>query len=131
MFCATLNFLGRVFLALIFLMGALGNKIPEFSSEVERMAKEGVPIPSFMLAGGIVFLIAGSISLILGYKARIGATQLLIFLILATFYFHDFWTFSDPLQKRMQMIHFMKNLSIMGGMLIVIANGAGPLSLGQ
>ena len=55
------------------------------------MAAEGVPAPQFMLAGAIVFLIAGSLSVILGYKARIGAALLLVFLVLATYYFHDFW----------------------------------------
>ena len=93
------------------------------------MAKEGVPAPQVMLAGAIVFLIAGSLSVILGYKARIGAALLLVFLVLATYYFHDFWTVSDPQAQQEQMIQFLKNLGLMGAMLLVIANGTGPLSL--
>ena len=120
---------GRVLLCTIFFMAAVGNKIPNFQAVAGYMAKEGVPAPQVMLAGAIIFLIAGSLSVILGYKARIGATLLLVFLILATYYFHDFWTLSDPQAQQEQMIQFLKNLALMGAMLLVIANGTGPLSL--
>ncbi|MCA9005665.1 MAG: DoxX family protein, partial [Planctomycetaceae bacterium] len=76
-----------------------------------------------------VFLIAGSLSLIAGFKARFGAGLLFIFLVLATYYFHDFWTIEDAQAKQGQMIHFMKNLALMGSMLFVMANGAGKMSL--
>ena len=121
--------LGRVLLCTIFFMAAVGNNIPNFQAVAGYMAKEGVPAPQFMLVGAIVFLIAGSISIILGYKARIGAFLLLVFLALATYFFHDFWTLSDPQARQEQMIQFMKNLGLMGAMLIVIANGTGPMSL--
>ena len=68
---------------------------------------------------------------ILGYQARIGAALLLVFLAAATFYFHDFWTFDDAAARQQQTIQFMKNLSMMGAMLFVVANGAGPWSLDQ
>ena len=123
--------LGRVLLCTIFFMAAVGNKIPNFQAVAGYMAKEGVPAPQVMLAGAIVFLIAGSLSVILGYKARIGATLLLVFLVLATYYFHDFWTLSDPQARQEQMIQFMKNLGLMGAMLLVIANGTGPMSLDE
>jgi putative oxidoreductase len=87
--------LGRILLGTIFLLSALGNKIPHFQAVAGSMAKEGVPAPQVMLAGAIIFLIAGSVSVILGYQARIGAALLLVFLVLATYYFHDFWTLSD------------------------------------
>ena len=123
------NILGRIMLATIFLMSAIGNKIPKFNDVAGYMASEGVPIPKVMLAGAIVFLLAGSVSLILGFKARIGATLLLIFLVLATYYFHDFWTVEDAMQKQNEMIQFMKNMALAGAMLIVAANGAGPGSV--
>jgi putative oxidoreductase len=121
--------LGRVLLCTIFLLAAVGNKIPNFRAVAGVMAKEGVTAPQFMLAGAVVFLIAGSLSVILGYKARIGAALLLVFLVLATYYFHDFWTLSDPQARQEQVIQFMKNLGLMGAMLLVVANGTGPLSL--
>ena len=121
--------LGRLMLCSIFLLAALMNDIPNFQHTAGFMASEGVPAPRVMLAGAIVFLIAGSLSIILGYKARIGAALLLVFLALATYFFHDFWTVSDPKLKQEQMIHFMKNLALMGAMLLIVANGTGPMSL--
>jgi len=120
---------GRVFLTAIFLSSALMKKIPDFSSVADYMASEGVPAPKFLLAGAIVFLIVGSLSVIIGFKARIGATLLLVFLVLATYYFHDFWTFTDAAAREMQTIQFMKNLGLMGAMLMIIANGAGAFSV--
>lgn len=122
---AGLNILGRFFLIIIFLMSAVGNKIPNFGSTAEYMASEGVPVPMFLLAGAIVFLITGSLSILVGYKARIGASLLLVFLILATYWFHDFWTVEDAGAKQMQTIAFMKNLALMGAMLMIIARGGG------
>ena len=122
------SILGRTMLATIFLMSAVGNKIPNFSGVVAYMTGEGVPSPRLMLALAIVFLLFGSVSVILGYHARFGAALLLVFLALATYYFHDFWTFTGQ-EKDMQMIQFMKNLSMMGAMLFLIANGPGKGSL--
>lgn len=123
------NVLGRVMLSTIFLMSAVGNKIPNFNGVVEYMKGAGVPLPQVMLVGAIVFLIAGSVSVILGYQARIGAALLFVFLVLATYYFHDFWRIEDAQEQQMQTIQFMKNLGLMGAMLMIIANGPGPLSL--
>jgi len=120
---------GRIMIATIFLMSAVGNKIPNFNNIAGYMASEGVPLPKLMLAGAIVFLIVGSLSIIVGFKARIGAGLLLVFLVLATYYFHDFWTIEDAQAKQGQMIHFMKNLALMGTMLFLIANGSGRMSL--
>jgi putative oxidoreductase len=122
---------GRVMLCTIFFMSAAGNKIPNFSKVAALMAEKHIPAPQFMLVGAIVFLIAGSLSVILGYKARIGATLLLIFLVLATYYFHDFWHATDDKEKQEQMIQFLKNLGLMGAMLLIIANGTGPMSLDE
>lgn len=120
--------IGRIMIATIFLLSAVGNKIPNFSGMAQYMASEGVPAPQVMLAGAIVFLIVGSVSVILGYKARFGAGLLLVFLALATYYFHDFWTFEGQ-ERQMQMIQFMKNLSMMGTMVFLMANGPGAFSL--
>ncbi len=122
------NLAGRVLLSLIFLMSAVGNKIPNFSQVTEFIASEGVPMPSVMLFGGIVFLVAGSLSIVLGLKARGGAALLLTFLVLATYYFHDFWNFEGEAAQQ-QMISFMKNLALMGAMLMIMARGSGDLSL--
>ena len=127
-FRGPLTVLGRLLLCTIFLLAAVGNKIPHFSDVVKVMESVGVPAPQFMLAGAIVFLLAGSLSVIAGYQARIGAALLLTFLVLASYYFHPFWKLDGQAQQE-QMIHFMKNLSMMGAMLFVVANGSGPMSL--
>ena len=123
-----LTVLGRLLLCTIFFMAAVGNKIPHFSDVARIMESVGVPAPQSLLAGAIVFLVVGSLSVIAGYKARIGAVLLLTFLVLASYYFHPFWKLEGQAQQE-QMIQFMKNLSTMGAMLFVVANGSGPMSL--
>ena len=120
--------LGRLLLCTIFFMAAVGNKIPNFDRTAGYMASVGIPAPKLMLIGAIVFLIVGSLSVIVGFKARIGAFLLLTFLVLATYYFHAFWKVEGQAQQE-QMIQFMKNLSMMGAMLFIMANGSGPLSV--
>jgi putative oxidoreductase len=120
--------LARVMLCTIFFLAAVGNKIPHFNDVAKVMASVGIPAPQLMLVGAIVFLIAGSVSVIIGFRARLGATLLLTFLVLASYYFHPFWKFDGQAQQD-PMIHFMKNLSIMGAMLFVMANGSGPMSV--
>ena len=124
-----LALLGRLMLVAIFLLAAVGQRIPKFSETAEYMGIEGVPMPKVMLAGAILFLIAGGLSVAVGFKARIGATLLLVFLLLSTYFFHDFWTQLDPMEKQEQMIQFMKNASMMGAMLLVIAHGPGLMSI--
>jgi putative oxidoreductase len=127
-FRGTLTVLGRLLLCTIFFMAAVGNKIPHFNNVAKVMGSVGMPAPELMLVGAIVFLIAGSLSVIFGYKARFGALLLLTFLVLASYYFHPFWKLEGQAQQD-QMIQFMKNLSMMGAMLFIMANGSGPVSL--
>jgi putative oxidoreductase len=125
---AAIGILARVCLCTVFLLSAVGNKIPQFNQVAGYMAQEGVPAPQLLLAGAIVFLIVGSVSVIVGYRARFGAALLAVFLVLATYFFHDFWTM-PPERVQEEMIQFMKNLGLLGGMLFLIANGPGAGSL--
>ena len=124
-----LSLLGRLMLCAIFVMSAVANKIPNFKQTVVVMEGEGIPQANYMLIGAIAFLILGSLLVLLGYKARLGALLLLIFLGLATYYFHDFWTIEDPQAKQMETISFMKNLALAGAMVFIMANGSGYWSL--
>jgi len=127
---AVITILGRIMLAGIFLMSAIGNKIPQFNSVAEYMTSKGVPAASLMLIGAIVFLVVGGLSIVLGYKARIGAALLFTFLVLATYFFHNFWSYpAESPEHQKEMIQFMKNLALMGAMLIIFANGSGAGSL--
>ncbi len=69
-FRGALTVLGRLLLCTIFFMAAVGNKIPHFNDVANVMGSVGMPAPQLMLVGAIVFLIAGSLSIIFGYKAR-------------------------------------------------------------
>ena len=123
-----LSLLGRLMIVTIFLMSAVGNKIPQFKQVSSYMASEGVPQPNVLLAGAIVFLLVGGLSVLTGYHARFGAGLLLMFLALATYFFHDFWT-KDGQARQLEMIQFLKNVSLMGTMVFLIANGSGAGSL--
>jgi putative oxidoreductase len=88
-----------------------------------------VPLASIAvpLAGAIA--IAGGLSILLGFRAKIGAWLLVLFLACVTPMLHNFWAVTDPMTRQMQMINFMKNLSMMGGALLISQFGAGPWSL--
>ncbi len=116
------SLIGRVLLVLIFLNSGVG-KIRNFEGTAQYMAKFGMTHTSFFLFGAIVFELVGSISVILGYFTRFGALLILIFLIPTTLIFHT--NFSD----RIQMIMFMKNVSMIGGCLLLFASWPGRLSL--
>ena len=126
---APLAILGRLCLVAIFALSALSNKIPNFANVAQGMASAGVPFPTVALAGAIVFLLVGSVSVAIGYRARFGALLLLLFLIPATYYFHAPWRAATPDETTQQMIHLLKNLGLMGAMLLIMAAGPGPGSL--
>ena len=91
------------------------------------------PLPrlraGLILFGAIGLILIGSLSLAAGAWTRMGAAFLAIFLAAATFYFHDFWTFANPVDREAQVIHFMKNLAICGGLFGLMAFGGGPWSV--
>ena len=120
---------GRLLLVAIFLLSVVGQYIPKYADTVEMMRAKGVPYPNVLLPGAIVFLLVGSVSVLFGFHARLGALLLLIFLALASYYFHGFWNLTDETAKQGEMIQFFKNLSMMGAMIFLIGNGAGPGSV--
>lgn len=119
--------LGRILLAIIFLMSGIG-KIGGFAGTAGYMASKGLPMVEVLLAITIVIEIGGALMLILGWKARLGAAALFLWMIPVTFMFHNFWAI-PPADQQMQMIMFMKNLGLMGGMLYIMAFGSGPMSV--
>jgi putative oxidoreductase len=65
----------------------------------------------------------------LGYRAKLGAWLIVLFLIPVTLMLHKFWLVTDPMMAQIQMILFMKNVSMLGGALLISQFGAGPFSL--
>lgn len=117
----------RLLMSAIFLLSAFG-KITDWSGTAGYMAAYGFFAIPFFLTAAIVLELGGGLSLLLGYKARWGALALIVFLIPATLIFHAFWSVPEA-DAKMQMINFLKNVSILGGLLMVMANGAGAFSV--
>lgn len=118
--------IGRILLALIFVMSGF-SKITGFEGTVGYIASKGLPLPQLGAIIAIVVEVVGGLMLIVGWKARWGAAALFVFTGAAALFFHNFWAV-PPEQMQIQQIMFMKNLAIMGGMLMVMAHGSGPLS---
>lgn len=118
---------GRVLLALVFLASGTG-KLLSWDSVSGYMAAREIPWANFFLAGAVALELGGALSLTLGWKARTGAKALMLVLIPATLTFHGFWHEPEA-ELREQMLQFLKNLAILGGLLLVSVHGAGPWSL--
>jgi putative oxidoreductase len=118
--------LGRFFFVLIFLMAGANH----FSRQtIAFAASQGVPLASIAVPLSGVLAIAGGLSILLGYRAKLGAWLIVLFLIPVTLMLHNFWTVTDPMMAQMQMILFMKNVSMLGGALLISQFGPGPFSL--
>src|SRR5579863_10025718 len=118
--------LGRFFFALIFLMAGASN----FSRQtVGYAASQGVPLASIAVPFSGVLAIAGGLCILLGYRSKLGAWLIVLFLIPVTLVMHKFWTVTDPMMAQIRMIMFMKNVSMLGGALLISQFGAGPFSL--
>lgn len=112
----------RICLSIIFLNSAI-SKIVGFAATEQMMVEKGLPLAGLLLIGNIIFQLVGGISLVLGYKVRWGAIILILFLIPTTLVFHNFLANPDELTA------FLKNLALIGGLLMVYYAGAGAVSL--
>lgn len=118
--------LGRILYSLIFIMSSFEH----FSSKtIGYAASQGVPLASVLVPFSGIMALLGGLSILLGYKSRWGALLLIMFLVPVTFMMHNFWAISDPMAKQMQMIMFMKNVSMLGAALMILNFGTGPLSI--
>ena len=117
-----LELAGRVLLAAPFLLSGLG-KLSAYGATAGYMASVGVP--GALLPAVIATEIGGALAILLGWNTRVVAFLLAGFSLLAALIFHR--NFAD----QMQMINFMKNVMIAGGFLLLVARGAGPISLDQ
>jgi len=125
--CESLTALfGRIFLSGIFLMSAFG-KIADWSGTTHHMEEKGMVATSFFLAGALALEVFGGLSVLLGFFARWGAVALIAFLVGVSPVMHNFWAEDGPARMN-QMQHFMKNLTIVGGLLMVAALGPGGFS---
>lgn len=119
--------IGRILIALIFVWSGFG-KISGFEGTVGYIASKGLPLPELAAIGAIIVELGGGILLILGWKTRWAAAAMMVFTAMAAVLFHNFWAM-PPDQAQNQMIHFMKNISMVGGLLFVVIHGSGALSV--
>ena len=118
---------GRILVALIFLMSAYG-KIVGYAGTASYMAAAGMPMIPVLLPVAIVAELVGAVMVIVGFQARLGALALIGFTVVATLVFHRVWSLTG-MEAYMQQIQFMKNLGLIGGLLLIVAFGPGKMSL--
>jgi putative oxidoreductase len=117
---------GRALFALIFITAVF----PHFSSgTIAYASAHGVPLAWLVVRLSGILALVGGLSILLGYRARFGAFLIVVFLIPVTLVMHKFWGLADPQVAALQRAMFMKNLSMLGGALLLMYYGSGPVSL--
>ncbi len=120
---------GRVLLSVIFLLSGI-TKLMQWEGTQAHMIAQGMPAGAVpvLLALATLVEIVGGLALLLGFQTRYFSLLLFLYLIPTTLIFHNFWAYQGQAQQA-QLINFLKNLAIMGGLLKFFAEGAGAISL--
>jgi putative oxidoreductase len=117
---------GRILFSVIFIMAGIFH----FSAqEIAYAANAGVPMAGFVVPASGMIAMLGGLSILLGYRAKIGAWLVVLFLVPVTLMMHNFWAAKDAMTAQMQMAMFMKNVTMIGAALLISQFGPGPLSL--
>lgn len=119
----SIQFFARILLGSIFLYSSF-SKLAGWEGTIQFMESKGFPLAPLFLVGALLIEVAGALTLYLNYKPRIGSLLLVFYLIPTTLIFHNFWSL-DGQQFQQQILHFFKNLSIIGGLLTLIAAKVG------
>ncbi len=117
---------GRFFYSLIFIFSSLFHFR---SSAVDYATSQGVPLANLLVPLSGLMILIGGVSILLGYRARVGAILIVLFLIPVTLIMHKFWTINDPMMAQIQQVNFMKNISMLGAAILICYFGSGPISL--
>jgi len=118
--------LGRFCYSIIFILASFGHFT---KPTIQAAAANGVPFAEILVPLSGILSFFGGLSILLGYRAKVGAWLLILFLVPVTLMMHKFWVFQDPIGATIEKIMFMKNLSLLGGALLIAYFGSGPLSL--
>lgn len=121
--------LGRILMSIIFIISACA-KMVEWNTTVHMMHMVGIPAPRFFLAIAIIIELAGGLGVLFGVFTRWCALVMLLYLIPVTLVMHSFWSVG-PLQMSIQLVNFLKNLAIMGGLALLAGYGPGRYSIGS
>jgi putative oxidoreductase len=117
----------RIALSAIFLVSGFA-KLSDPAGAVGYMNAQQVPNADTLVYVAGLAEIFGGLAILFGFLTRLGALGLFAFMIVTTYFFHDFWNL-DGLARKTQMVQLMKNISIMGGLLMIASSGAGRYSL--
>lgn len=127
-FHSLLMLLGRVCIGIVFLWSA-GEKLFNWNGTKEYMRGKYIPHISLLLPAAIFLQLAGGLSILLGFYARVGALLLIVFIIPSALKMHNFWTLLDGPDRITEKTHFMKDMAILGGLLFLTSMGAGHFAL--
>lgn len=119
---------GRIVFGLMFLVWGI-NHFLKLNAMAGYAQSGGVPAPKLSVALTGIMLVVGSLSILFGFYAWIGAIILIVFLVPTTFVMHKFWGIKDQMTATMQMTMFMKNTALIGALLLVLYFGSGPYSI--
>jgi putative oxidoreductase len=120
--------IGRVLIALIFIASGL-EKAMGISEVAAQIGSKNLPYPQVLAIASAALELGGGLLIVIGWQTRIFALALALFTLIAAYFFHDFWHYPPGMEHTNNMIHFMKNVSIAGGFLMLCAAGAGRYSL--
>jgi putative oxidoreductase len=112
--------IGRVSVGVFFLVNGF-NHFAQLNMMTGYAKSKGIPAPALAVGGSGVLLFLGGLSLLLGFHPTIGAALLVIFLLGVSFGMHNFWTVQDQQAKMGEMINFLKNMAILGLLLMTLA----------
>jgi len=118
--------LGRFLFAAIFILSGPRHFM---SQVIAYAASQGVPMASIAVPLSGTIALVGGLSILLGYRAKIGAWLIVLFLAAVTPMLHKFWAITDPMMQQIQMAMFFKNASMLGAALVITQLGSGPWSL--
>jgi putative oxidoreductase len=118
--------LGRVLYSLIFIFSMPSHFRAQY---IGYAASQGVPLAPLAVPLSGIIAGLGGLSIALGYRAKLGAWLIVLFLIPVTLMMHRFWGLSDPQAAMLQLAMFIKNVSMLGAALLIARVGSGPLSL--
>ncbi len=119
--------IGRILISLVFLVSGTF-KIAQYSQFAGFAGAKGIPLPAFSIACAAAVELLGGLAMIAGFRARIVAWLWILYLIPTTLVFHNFWAMKG-MEQEDNMVHFLLNLAVMGGLLYVAEFGAGRYSL--
>ena len=119
--------IARLLLALMFVLAG-ASKFAGLGGTAGYIASKGLPLPMLLAFATAALEVLGGLAIIVGFQTRIAAGALAAFTLLATLLFHNYWAMPAD-QQSVQQLMFMKNLSVTGGLLLLVAFGAGGMSL--